>query len=174
MRILVGSVNEVKVRAVREILLLYPAYAGTEVLGREVDSGVGEQPHSLHDTVTGAMNRAKAVWEEGALGVGLEGGMMDMPASNTGQVKIDVCVIFDGEKTFVGTSAAYEVPEAVHKFVQGGMEMSEAAKAAGLTTHPRIGSAGGIISILTQDRMTRTDLCKQAFLTAFMHLLSTE
>ena len=99
---------------------------------------------------------------------------MDMPMTNTGQVKIDVCVIFDGQKTFVGTSSAYEVPEAVHKLVAGGMEMSDAAREAGLTTESRIGRGGGIISILSQNRMTRTDLCKQAFLTAFMHLLGKE
>ena len=63
MRIHVGSTNEVKVGAVREVSAEYPCIAGAEIVGVEAASGVADQPKTLDETIRGAINRAKAAFE---------------------------------------------------------------------------------------------------------------
>lgn len=73
MRIVLGSLNPVKLAAARQI---FPAEQGYQVLGLEVASGVRPQPLSELETLHGAQNRAQqARAQTGAdLGIGLEAG----------------------------------------------------------------------------------------------------
>lgn len=73
MRIALGSLNPVKLAAVKQI---FPAQ-GHGVLGLEVASGVRPQPLSELETLRGAQNRAQqARIQAGAdLGIGLEAGV---------------------------------------------------------------------------------------------------
>jgi len=64
----VGSLNNVKLTAVKEIMHKY------DVIGVSVNSGVGKQPLSDDDTITGAYNRAIALPSDG-LRLGLEAGV---------------------------------------------------------------------------------------------------
>ncbi len=61
MKVIVGSENKVKVRAVREAF--EERFPGAVVEGKSVDSGVSEQPLSLEETIEGAINRAKRAFE---------------------------------------------------------------------------------------------------------------
>ena len=54
MNVIVGSTNQVKVTAVKEVL----EPIGQEVMGTNVPSGVSNQPFSDAETVAGASNRA--------------------------------------------------------------------------------------------------------------------
>lgn len=58
----VASKNPVKIEAVKEVLHSYPNLANYGVVGIETPSGVSEQPKSLEETVRGAINRSKAVF----------------------------------------------------------------------------------------------------------------
>ncbi|EIT85497.1 NTPase [Fictibacillus macauensis ZFHKF-1] len=72
MKIVVGSSNPAKIRAVEQCMP-YP------VTGVEVASGVAAQPFSDEETKQGAENRAKAAVTQGAeIGIGLEGGVVEM------------------------------------------------------------------------------------------------
>jgi len=63
-----GSQNNVKLDAVKEVLINY------EVVGLSVDSKVGKQPLSDEETIKGAYNRSSSLPKDG-LRIGLEAGV---------------------------------------------------------------------------------------------------
>ena len=77
MRIAIGTKNPTKVNAVKEA---FAKHVNAEFIAINVSSNVSAQPITDHETLTGAMNRAKNALEaEGShidLGVGLEGGLV--------------------------------------------------------------------------------------------------
>jgi len=76
-RIAIGTKNPTKVNAVKEA---FAKHVNAEFIAINVSSNVSAQPITDHETLTGAMNRAKNALEaEGShidLGVGLEGGLV--------------------------------------------------------------------------------------------------
>ena len=60
-------------------------------------------------------------------------------------------------------SCAFEIPPDVLRHVLvDGMDLSQAANASGLARDAKLGAKGGLIAILTRDRVTRTDYTAQA------------
>ncbi len=166
MKITVGSTNQVKVGAVRDMIAQYSILAGAEVVGVNVPSGISEQPKSLEETVRGAMNRAKAAFSDSDLSFGIESGLMVVPYT---------CVIYDGTECHIGISSAFECPPKVVELVHGeGLDLNQAFFKAGITDNPKIGSANGAIGLLTKDRLTRGDYTKQAITMALIHLENPE
>lgn len=167
----IGSQNKVKLEAVREILEEYPALAG-EVVGVEVPSGVPDQPLSLEETVRGAMNRARDAYRDCDYGIGIESGIMQVPATKSGYMDICACAIYDGREFHLGLSSAWEFPDpkVMDLLSREGLTMEQAAVRAGLTENAKVGSAEGVISILTKGRLNRKEYTKQALRTALIHL----
>ena len=77
MNIAVGSLNPVKLAAVKEAFSIVWPDTVWDVIGVEVISGVSAQPMSDIESIKGAINRAKiSITElEADYGVGLEGGL---------------------------------------------------------------------------------------------------
>jgi inosine/xanthosine triphosphatase len=174
MKLIVGSQNEVKVGAVREILAEYPFLGSPEVVGADVPSGVAEQPQSLEETIAGAMNRARACFA-GGLSVGIESGLMQVPHTKTGLMDVCVVVFFDGRECHLGMSSLFECPKAVVDIMlNDGVNMQEACLRAGLTDNPELGRAEGMIGVLTKGRVTRKEYTKQALRSALIHLENAE
>ena len=172
MKIIVGSKNQAKVEAVREMLQDYPHLADAEVVGMETESGVSDQPLSLEESMRGALNRAKAVFNDCDYSIGLESGLMHVPGSKTGYMDVCVCAIYDGREAHFGLSSAWEFPkkEITDLMVHEGLDMSQAINKAGLTSDPKIGSGEGAIGILTKGRLTRKAYTKEVLRTALIHL----
>lgn len=171
MRIVLGSKNACKLDTTREVLSLYPKFAAAEVVGVEVDSGVGEEPMTLEETVAGATNRAKQAFVDCDYSIGIEGGTMMMPGTGSRMMKFDVCAVYDGEKMAFGFSPGFSLPEDLQRLlIEEGMHLSDAAIAAGYTTHPKLGTAGGVVGLLTEGRITRYDFCKDALIMALIHV----
>jgi len=157
-------------QSTREVLAMYPKFADAELVGVEVDSGVGEQPMNLDATIQGAINRAKQAFVDCDFAIGIEGGAIQVPQSTSGTVKVDVCAVYDGKKIALGFSPAFSLPEDLHHLLmEKGLDLSEAARVAGYTDHPKIGTAGGVVGILTEGRITRIDFCKDALIMALIH-----
>ncbi|QFF99738.1 DUF84 family protein [Psychrobacillus glaciei] len=78
MKILIGTNNRAKTKAVRTIATIY--YPDAEFINIEVPSLVSNQPMSDEETRKGAINRAKQLMKntEGTFGVGLEGGVHEI------------------------------------------------------------------------------------------------
>lgn len=171
MIIKVGSLNVVKVSAVKEIIKEYDFLRGADVIGMDVDSGVGEQPKTLEETIRGARNRAKNCFCDCEFSFGIEGGITEIPYTISGYMNIEVCAAFNGKDFFIGLASGFESPpKAIDLIVRKGFDMSEAYYSCGLTDNPNLGSKEGAIGLLTKGRLNRKGYTKQAITTALIYL----
>ncbi len=171
MKIIVGSKNPSKIEAVKEILMEYPDFKDSEVVGIEASSDVSDQPKSLDETIKGAINRAKNCFNDCKFSIGLESGLMKVPSTKTGFMDVTACAIFDGKTIHLGLSSAFEYPIEVTNLVfDKGINITQAFFKTGLTDNPRLGSAEGAIGFLTKGRLIRKEYTKQALRTALIHL----
>ena len=166
-RVAVGSAHPVKVRAGAATVADYGdvVAAGAPVGGFDVASGVADQPIGLDTVAAGARARAAAAHARAGggaatLAFGLESGLFEVAGRH---LDACVCAAFDGNSHSLGVSCAFEIPPDVLRHVlDDGMDLSQAANAAGLARDAKLGAKGGLIAILTRDRVTRTDYTAQA------------
>lgn len=170
MKLYVGSLNPVKVDAVREIIQDYFFLKGAEIIACETESGVSKQPLSFEETVRGAMNRARSIHQQNSYAIGLESGLIDVPLCSR---KMDLCVcsIYDGKKYAYGISSGFELPTAINNYLTTGkFDLNDASFGIGITSNEKVGSSEGLIGILTRNRVTRKDYTKQALQMALIQL----
>ena len=169
MRINVGSKNDVKIEAVREAVRDYDFLSNAEVIGVDFNSEVSEQPKTIDETVRGAMNRARSAFRECKYSFGIEDGSMRVPNTKTGYMNICACAIYDDQEYHMGLSSAFEYPHDVAKLVfEDGLDLNQAFYRTGLTKNPKVGSAEGVVSILTRGRLLRKEYTKQAITMALI------
>ncbi len=165
----VGSKNPVKVQATKNVLSKF--YENVTVKGLHVDSRIPDQPIGLEQTITGAINRAKAAYSpECDLGVGIESGLMETPQTITGFIDLQWCAIYDGEKTTLGVSAGFEYPPAVVEEVLEGKEVGDVMDQ--LTGVDDLGEKMGAVSFLSHGMLDRTGNTEQCVLTALIPRLN--
>jgi inosine/xanthosine triphosphatase len=171
MIIKIASQNQIKVEALREIIQDYPDLKIANVVAVSVPSEVSDQPKSLKETISGAMNRSRNAFSDCQFSFGLESGLMAVPFTKTGYMDVCVCSIFDGSNYHLGLSSAWEAPtKVVDYMVNEGLDMNDAAFKAGLTKDKKIGSAEGLVGIVTKGRLTRKSYTKEAIRTALIHI----
>ena len=169
--ITVGTKNAAKLAAVEEILEDYPDLSGFQIRGKEVDSGVSDQPISLKEIIEGAINRAKGVFEDSTYSIGIESGLMEVPYTKTGYMDVCVAAIYDGLEFHLGLSSAWECPVEVTRLImEEGLDMSQAAHKVGLSANMALGSQEGLIGVMTKGRLLRKEYTKQALTTALIQL----
>lgn len=173
MKIIVGSANNGKIVSVRECIQEYDFLRNAVVEGVDVSSGVSSHPKSLEKMAEGAMNRAVGAFRNAGVceySVGLESGLMPVPYTRSGFLDFCFCVWYNGMAPFVGMSSGFEYPLGITNLILDGVEASDAARRTGLTDHPKIGTAEGIIGIMTKGRITRNDYTKQSIMMALTGL----
>lgn len=171
MEIRVGSINKKKIEAVEEIIQDYPHLKDAHVYAVDVLSGVKDQPISLDETLQGAINRAKSSFTNCTYSFGLESGLFCVPFTKSGYMDVCVCAIFDGENIHLGLSSAWEPPKDVVEYMMNdGLDMNQAAYKAGYTDNTIIGSAEGLIGLMTKGRTNRKGYTKEAIRNALIHL----
>ncbi len=173
MRINVGSKNQTKIQGVREALVLYPhLFPNPEIVGVDVSVDAFGHPKSLKETMEGAIARAKDSFVDCNYSFGLEGGLMEVPQSNTGYMEVSACAIYDGKQIYTGLSPSFEWPPKVAQMiVRGEADGSQAFKKAGLTHHEKIGAMpGGIIGFLSKGKITREDFIKYSIIMALVQI----
>lgn len=152
-RAVVGSTNPVKIAASREILRrLSP---DVEVTGLAVPSGVPDQPFGDEETQAGARQRALAALAatpEAELGVGLEGGVVEMPDGSLRSCAWAVVVDRRGREG-VGGSLSMPLPDRVAARIRAGEELGHAMDAEARTTGTKHGR--GAVGILTAGLVDR-------------------
>jgi non-canonical (house-cleaning) NTP pyrophosphatase len=135
--IAVGSTRKPKLNAVTEALhtmatVLVP-YGQCEVIGLEVDSGVGHTPVSRVDLMRGARQRADALvtharenGEDWRFFVGLEGGFDVVIEDGQRRVFLESwAYVTDGERGHFGRSGGVEIPEALaYEVLEKGVELA--------------------------------------------------
>ncbi len=173
MKINVGSKNKTKVQAVKDAIELYPKlFPNPEITGIDVVTDLFGHPKTLKETVDGAIKRAKDAFSHCDYSFGLEGGLMEVPATLTGFMEVGACAIYDGKKYYLGLSPAFEWPKEVNKMIlTGKVDASQAFKQLGLTHHEKLGAQdGGIVGFLTDGKLTREDFTKYSIIMALIQL----
>lgn len=170
MKINIGTKNEIKIGAVRDIIGDYDFLKGAGIEGVDAKSEVSDQPKSLEETVRGAKNRAKNAFADCDLSVGVEDGLMEVSGTLTSFMNITVCAFYDGKRYYLGTSSGFEYPPKAIELVKRGLDINQAFYKMKITDDPEIGSAQGAIGILTKGRWRRKDTIKQAITAALVQL----
>jgi len=173
----VGSTRRPKVEGVREALEAigerFGAGAEFEVVGVEVESGVGHTPLSREELMRGARQRAEAVerlgrerGEEWRYFAGLEGGLDVQREGGRRRVFLESwAYVSDGERGSFGCSGSIEAPEALaEEVVERGVELSAAidrlAGAAGIR------DGQGAWGVLSGNLITRQESFRVAVISA--------
>ncbi|MBA3722411.1 MAG: inosine/xanthosine triphosphatase [Parachlamydiaceae bacterium] len=170
----IGSTNKIKIQALEEILKNYPTFGNAKVISLQVPSEISDQPLSLNETVTGAKNRAKNVFEKCngcQYGIGIESGLMMVSGAKTGFMEAAICCIYDGQEFFLGQSCAFELPkQIVNLVINEKLDLGQACYKSGFTSNQSLGTSEGAIGLLTNGRITRKDYTKQAITTALIQI----
>ena len=158
MKILVGSKNPVKLKAVEEAFSLY--FNNIEVVGIKVNSNVPDQPIN-EETYIGAENRAfelKKLNDEQKMNsdffVGIEGGIQQ---TYTRWFAYGCMCVIDkrGNKSF-GTSAHFELPQIVVKELLQRKELGHVMDE--IMNEENTKQRGGAIEYFTNGKMNRKEL----------------
>jgi non-canonical (house-cleaning) NTP pyrophosphatase len=183
----VGSTRRPKLNAVTEAA---EAFASTlrpgavfEIVGVDVESGVGHTPASGAELMRGARQRAEALAqlarannEPWSYFVGLEGGL-DVAQEDSGRrVFLEGwAYVSDGARGHYGRSGAVEVPEALaQEVLDKGVELSEAVDRFAVARDPDhfagavgIRDAQGAWGVLSGNLITRQEAFRVAVVAAF-------
>jgi inosine/xanthosine triphosphatase len=176
--IAVGSTRRPKLNAVNEALACFgkvlDSGAEFEIVGVEVDSGVGHTPSSCGDLMRGARQRAEALVQVGKekrerwnYFVGLEGGLDVLEENGGRRVLLESwAYVTDGTRGHYGRSGGVEIPEALARDVlEDGVELSVAidrfAGAVGIR------DAQGAWGVLSANLISRMEAFRVAVIAAF-------
>jgi len=168
MRIIVGSKNPVKVKAVEEAFRRY--WAGCEVLGIEVSSGVAEQPMSEEETRRGARARAKIALRGADYGVGLEGGVTEFEGKMYECAW--TCILRKDGAEGMGGGLYFELPGEVAKRIRGGGELGPIMDE--LTKEKNVKQKLGAIGIFSKGQLDRKAAYVNLVLQALIKFVSPE
>ena len=124
-RVVVGSLNPVKIEAVRAVVAR--AWGVAEVEGKAVPSDVPDQPWGDEQTIAGARTRAERALSasDADLAIGIEGGVVAEADGPMRTCAWAVAVSRDG-RAGVGGSLAMPLPPSVAAAVRGGLELGRA------------------------------------------------
>jgi inosine/xanthosine triphosphatase len=171
MKILVGSVNPVKVDSVKEAFSNY--FFDIEVIGIDVESGVPVQPIG-DDTFIGARNRANNLLKINNeknlcadLFVGIEGGIANQ--FNKWFAFGCMCVIDKHGNEGFGTSPHFELPNLVTEQLLNGVELGVVMD--NIQNEENTKQKQGAIGYFTKGAMNRKELYVEGLKVAVIPLL---
>ena len=178
MIIAIGSTNEAKVLAVKELTIDSPVFSKAQVISIATSSDVSDQPISLQETIQGAKNRARNAFNqcpECTYSFGIESGLMETSDVTTGFLHVSVCCVYDGENYYTGLSTGVELPPQILELILSKkMNLSQACLHSGISNNAKIGSTEGLIGVLTRGRVDRKEYSKQCISTAILQLENAE
>lgn len=167
MKLVLGTKNEAKVKAVR-------LATGIDPVCVSVPSGISDQPLSEEETIKGAINRAKAALEQtetGGIGLGLEGGLTYDSMHTQQWYLISVCAAWDGQRLFLGKGLAFPIPnEAVERIQREGVELRTVIDEWSGTTGSN--QKGGAYGLLTEGKIQRAEVFRDAVIAALVSFVS--
>jgi inosine/xanthosine triphosphatase len=165
----VGSENPVKVEAARRAFAeMFGEMISLQAL--KVPSGVSDQPMTAEEALTGAIKRALSARStvHADYGVGLEGGLIHVIDS---WFCVGWAVVADElGRSWAAPGLGVQVPHEVMALVAGGLELGDAED----QVFGRVNSkqTGGLIGIVTEDRISRVDTFYPPLLTALCSLMA--
>ena len=169
---IITSTNPVKIEAARRALeRMFPQQAWA-VCGRDLPSGVPDQPMSDAETLLGALNRARNARNavpDAQLWLGIEGGL-----EAVGEVLRCFAWVQMLTPDSAGRSrtATHDLPDEVARLVRAGLELGSANDRVFGRNNSKQGS--GSVGILSGDALTRTEYYAQAVLLALIPLRNSD
>ncbi len=161
MEIAVGSLNHVKVEAVRAVM--ERVYKDVIIIPVDAPSEVPEQPRE-GATREGAVNRARNALGDHDMAVGIEAGVFERI---DGLMDVQYCAILDKEgRLTVGTGPGFQYPPPVASLVRGGLTVGQAMKQ--LFGETEIGKKQGAVGFLSKGLLDRETLTEQAVTAAMI------
>lgn len=159
--IAVGSLNPVKVSAVRSVM--ERIYGEVRITAVDVPSGVPPQPFG-EQTHQGSLNRARAALGDHDMAVGIEAGVFEML---DGLYDIQHCSVVsrDGRETF-GQGSGFRYPDAIADLVRSGSTVGDAVHA--VYGDPDIGRGQGAVGLLSKGLIDRKGLTEQSVTAAMI------
>ncbi len=174
MKVLVGSLNPVKIDAVKVSFEKF--FENVSVEGISVPSGVPDQPVGK-ETFEGARNRAlelKKLNEEKKLNadffVGIEGGI-----SKDYGIWFSfgaMCIIDKEGREAFGTSPQFQLPEQIVEELLNGVELGDVMD--NIQNKSNTKQHKGAIGFFTKGRMTRKELYSTGLITTLVPLINKE
>jgi len=163
-KISVGSLNPVKINAVKNAFSTVFTDHKIECEGMHAPSGVPDQPMTALETREGAINRAnfcKSSKVQADFYVALEGGI---DQTLDGPMTFAYFAILDDEHQSIGRSASLPLPQGVYESLVSGKELGNVMDELFNTTN--IKQKGGAIGLLTHGCQTRESVYTQALVLA--------
>lgn len=159
--IAVGSLNPVKVEAVRTVM--EKVYGEVRITAVDVPSGVPPQPFG-DQTHQGSLNRARAALGRHDMAVGIEAGVFEML---DGLYDIQHCSIVssDGRETY-GQGSGFRYPDDIADLVRSGSTVGDAVHAIHGDTD--IGKRQGAVGLLSHGLIDRKTLTEQSVTAAMI------
>ena len=168
MRIAVGSQNPVKLEAVNQAFSLY--FDEIQIVPVSIDSGVQPFPMSQQETLAGAQNRALKAWKtDNSLdyAVGIEAGVFSIETYFLVQ---GFAAIRKHDEVGLGCSVAFEVsPNLIAKIDPTSDQSKQTIEQ--LLGRSNIFHQEGVVGVLTQNQLTRTQILRDAVICALPRFL---
>ncbi len=168
--ILVGSSNPTKTNSVKQAFnLVYPELE-FKVVGKDVSSGVSDQPMGEKETFLGAKNRVTGLLKDKAeYYVGIEGGCCFV---NKKLYAFAWVITRDRKKVGCGKTSLFQLPKKIQNLVERGVELGEADDVVfGRKNSKR---KDGAVGILTGGLIDRTSYYKEAVVMSLIPFINKE
>lgn len=177
MKVLVASQNKIKAAAVHEAFArLLNEVADVHLAKGDIKSGVSDQPMSLTETATGALNRLENIVSTPGYDyyVAIEGGVysVDTPAGEKWYESACAAVVHEHSKPELAYGPAYPVPESFIAHLKAGKDLNEAMSVE--TGIQEAGKGAGFNGWLTDNRIDRQKASADAVLLALYGLRQEE
>ena len=171
MYIILGSTSPVKVNATKQAFQTY--FDDVEVTALPLPSGVKAFPTSDEETLRGAMNRAEKARElepRADFAVGIEGGLVRLES----HVFVhQIAVVIKDDIKGIGISQGYIAPDRL--IDQLDMESDDSRRIIdGYFGRNEILSDEGVIGVITNGVLTRTDASRDAVICAMTRFINPE
>lgn len=170
MKVIVSSTNPVKLDAV---LIAFRSYfRQVDIEGVKVDAGVLEQPLTDTETRESAHNHAREIRKriyDADYWVGIEEGVQ---AEEQGLDTFAWIVIYSAGKYGEARTATFKLPEKIAHLIAGGMDLAEAIDLVFSETNSK--QNNGAVGHLTQHRVDRTELYRQAVVLALIPFVNPD
>ena len=172
LRVNVGSLNPVKIAAVRSAFERVWPEKVWDFTGVTVPSGVSVQPMSNTESITGARNRARNALaaSDAAYGVGLEGGLQEIEGH---WYDFGWIVVVDREgHEGIGSTIGMAVPPRMITMIQQGMELGDVIDIIFQKQNSK--QSNGHFGLMTHDAITREKAYSDGVVSALAHFIHPE
>jgi inosine/xanthosine triphosphatase len=175
MHICVGSLNPVKISAVKSAFNAY--FNQFSLYKIDADSKIADQPIGKNKILEGALNRAKQALgylkaeknlPSSLFGIGIEAGLVKISLAHSNYMDFQFCVIIDEKNELtIGSGVGFEYPKGViEKLFSEKLEIGEIM--GNIANNTNLKNEKGAIGYLSNNKITRENILKQAVICALL------